>query len=770
MHKYLRWRLGTASMVSPFVLCLAALGLAAATVAAVSSLPTPIHAWSEMANYPPNRHASGSKAVASDRVMQAQHVILVSIDGLRPDAIATLGRGQLPNFYRFRDEGAWSDNARTDFNYTNTLPNHTTMLTARRVTTGAGHNWSSNSDPAANETIHSNKGSYVASVFDVVHDNGLRTGAYVSKSKFVLFDQSYDGTNGHSDTTGVDNGKDKIDEYRFDSSSDDLTAAFISSMDTNPFHFGFLHLRDPDSKGHSSGWMGSAYLEAVKDMDELLGDLFDLVEGSATLDGNTVVILTSDHGGTGTGHNDPATPEHYIIPFYVWGKGVTSGADLYTLNLSSRQNPGAAGRPSYGASPQPIRNGDAANLALSLLGLANVPGSAINTVEKLAVDGTGTQLPTARFTATPNSGYLPLAVTFDASASTDDDGTIASFDWDFGDGNSGSGATVNHTYTAAGRYTTTLLVTDDFGANGTATEIIMVTDPSAVKVAFQDGMAPSSDYNGTRDTKIKSDDPNTIFGSDDELEVDGSPDRSVILKWDLGVVPLGSTVLTAEITLEVFDASPDSYKIYEMKQDWVESEADWQQYRNGMLWQTEGAVGWPDRGLDVLGTVNATSTGSLTIPLDTTARRVIEAWIDNPSTNHGFILQEYSNASNGFDFDSREVANVSNRPKLTLTYIPRIDLAVVDAIEIPHNLVFSSIYPNPFRSATTLRFDLLFPAWVSLEIVDPSGRTVATPIKRPMEAGNHAVQFYAAGLSSGVYLARLSAGSVTVTRTMVIRR
>ena len=71
------------------------------------------------------------------------------------------------------------------------------------------------------------------------------------------------------------------------------------------------------------------------------------------------------------------------------------------------------------------------------------------------------QAPTASFTASPISGDLPLAVTFDASASTDPDGTIVSYSWDFGDGAAASGVTINHTFTWAGTYTVTLTVTDD---------------------------------------------------------------------------------------------------------------------------------------------------------------------------------------------------------------------------------------------------------------------------------------------------------------------
>ncbi|MBA2479261.1 MAG: PKD domain-containing protein [Planctomycetes bacterium] len=89
------------------------------------------------------------------------------------------------------------------------------------------------------------------------------------------------------------------------------------------------------------------------------------------------------------------------------------------------------------------------------------------------------QAPVARGTASPGSGTAPVSVTFDGSNSTDADGTIASFSWNFGDGTSGSGASVNHVYATAGTYAAVLRVTDNLGASSTITLTISVTVPPA---------------------------------------------------------------------------------------------------------------------------------------------------------------------------------------------------------------------------------------------------------------------------------------------------
>lgn len=84
------------------------------------------------------------------------------------------------------------------------------------------------------------------------------------------------------------------------------------------------------------------------------------------------------------------------------------------------------------------------------------------------------QPPTAAFTASASD----LTATFDASGSSDPDGSISSYSWNFGDGTSGSGVNATHTYTQAGTFTVTLTVMDNDGATDSVSQNVTVTEPA----------------------------------------------------------------------------------------------------------------------------------------------------------------------------------------------------------------------------------------------------------------------------------------------------
>jgi thermitase len=99
---------------------------------------------------------------------------------------------------------------------------------------------------------------------------------------------------------------------------------------------------------------------------------------------------------------------------------------------------------------------------------------------KSVADGTYNRAPQAQISATPQEGNAPLKVEFSAEGSTDDDGEIVKYSWEFGDGKTGEGKEVSYTYKDAGEYIVRLKVKDDKGALGTARKNIKVKSASGV--------------------------------------------------------------------------------------------------------------------------------------------------------------------------------------------------------------------------------------------------------------------------------------------------
>jgi hypothetical protein len=113
-----------------------------------------------------------------------------------------------------------------------------------------------------------------------------------------------------------------------------------------------------------------------------------------------------------------------------------------------------------------------------------VPATVDNGSKSLNVDFTPTvtpnSAPVARIVASVTSGIAPVTVQFDGSGSSDEEGAIASYTWNFGDGTSGTGANKSKTFNNPGNYTVTLTVKDSDGVTSTASKTIPVDSPTPV--------------------------------------------------------------------------------------------------------------------------------------------------------------------------------------------------------------------------------------------------------------------------------------------------
>ncbi|MEX2178772.1 MAG: alkaline phosphatase family protein [Gemmatimonadaceae bacterium] len=242
-------------------------------------------------------------APAATRGHVTDHVVVISVDGLRPDAIAKFDATTLRRLMR---EGRHSLTAQTISN-SKTLPSHTSMLTGVEEDVH-GITW--NSDRTGEFGYVK-----VPTVFGLATDAGFTTAAFFSKPKFHHV--APPGTVHHvrGPAGGVipwNSGK-----------TIDMLADYLSEATPNLL---FVHLADADFAGHNFGWMGWWYGMAVRESDNAVARVLALADKAFGRGGYTVIV-TSDHGGHGKSHGT-TDPLDMTIPWIVWGAGVRPGGEL----------------------------------------------------------------------------------------------------------------------------------------------------------------------------------------------------------------------------------------------------------------------------------------------------------------------------------------------------------------------------------------------------------------------------------------------------------
>ncbi len=228
------------------------------------------------------------------------HVVLVSVDGLRPDAIGTF---ETPTLQRLMREGAYTLTAST-ITPSKTLPSHTSMLTGLPPDRH-GVLW--NDVLSADADLIE-----VPTVFGVARSHGYRTAAFFSKPKFQPLQQP--GSLDYSQAPGGWWGG-WSQSRTLDDVEEHLAVARPNLL--------FVHFGDADRAGHSSGWMSRPYGNAVRRVDEAIARLLEVAD-AAFGSGNYTVIVTADHGGHGFDHGSD-DPRDVLIPWIAWGRSVKVG-------------------------------------------------------------------------------------------------------------------------------------------------------------------------------------------------------------------------------------------------------------------------------------------------------------------------------------------------------------------------------------------------------------------------------------------------------------
>lgn len=220
-------------------------------------------------------------------------VVLVSVDGLRPDILTG---EHAPHMAGLIAAGTSAKDVLNDLPSV-TMTNHATMLTG--VISDRHHLVLDFELPGQLAT---------PTVFDYIAADGLRGAFFATKSKMRFLARG-----ASLETISVDGG------------SGSAVSRAIDELTPDGPDLLFIHLRDPDSVGHADGWLSAPYFEAVKHIDELIGQLADAIAADASRP--TYLLLTSDHGGAGTNHF-ANIPENRYIPWALVGPDIAAGRVL----------------------------------------------------------------------------------------------------------------------------------------------------------------------------------------------------------------------------------------------------------------------------------------------------------------------------------------------------------------------------------------------------------------------------------------------------------
>jgi hypothetical protein len=217
-------------------------------------------------------------------------VLIISIDGLRPDAIAL---APMPNLIALMDGGAFTLAAQTIFPSV-TLPAHTSMLLGT-CPSQHGVDW--------NDYLPQKGFAKGTSIFALAKQAGLYTVFFTGKKKLRQITPP--------ETT---------DYYQFINDRDTVIAAQAAPILKKGFGLAFIHFATTDDMGHNYGWLSKQQISVIRRADESIGVILAALD-EAGLRQDTLIIVTADHGGHAQTHGS-RLPEDMTIPWVVNGPGV----------------------------------------------------------------------------------------------------------------------------------------------------------------------------------------------------------------------------------------------------------------------------------------------------------------------------------------------------------------------------------------------------------------------------------------------------------------
>jgi predicted AlkP superfamily pyrophosphatase or phosphodiesterase len=268
---------------------------------------------------------AGETAKLKRPVPGIEHVLIISVDGLRPDRLLL---ADTPVLHALIKGGTYTMWAKTT-GFATTLPSHTSMLTG---TNPRRHGIEWNADLPLKEVVYPK----YPTIFEVAKKAGCTTAFVSGKSKFEPLVKP-----GTLDYTFVPHEDLEVDEPVCD-----VAVKVIAQLKPDLL---FVHFPADDKVGHKYGWGSAEQLAAIARADACIGRILAALE-QAGIRRSTFVIVTSDHGGEGKTHG-PNDDRSRNIPWIASGPGVKADFDLTQIEQLD------------------VRTEDTAATALYLLGL-----------------------------------------------------------------------------------------------------------------------------------------------------------------------------------------------------------------------------------------------------------------------------------------------------------------------------------------------------------------------------------------------------------------
>ena len=222
-----------------------------------------------------------------------KRVFILSIDGLRPDAIAL---APMPNLQTLMQTSAYSLTAQTIYPSA-TLPSHSSMLTGL-CPSKHGVDW--------NDYIPENGYAKGIDLFDLAHAAGMTTYMFVGKKKLIQITEP-----------------ESLTSFRYINDRDLVLAEETIKEFPDDFGVMFIHFPTPDGMGHDYGWLSEQQLSVIRRADEAIALLLNALDERGLRE-NTLIIITADHGGHAQTHGSH-DPQDMTIPWIINGPGVRPG-------------------------------------------------------------------------------------------------------------------------------------------------------------------------------------------------------------------------------------------------------------------------------------------------------------------------------------------------------------------------------------------------------------------------------------------------------------